>query len=95
MFLKIEDYMLPCINKTVFGFDCMGCGFQRSILFLLKGEFTQAFKMYPAIYSLIALLLFSMLSFKFTFKKSNTILLTLFLINITLITGNFILKLIS
>ena len=45
--------MLPCINKQLFGFNCLGCGFQRSILFLLKGQFTVAFKMYPAIYLII------------------------------------------
>jgi len=95
MLLKLEDHMLPCINKTVFGFDCMGCGFQRSILFLLKGEFFNAFKMYPAIYSLILLVLFLMISLKFKFQNSHKILLSLFLVNIFLITGNFIIKIIT
>jgi hypothetical protein len=39
----MEDYMIPCMNKTLFGVDCMGCGTQRALAFLLKGEFVEAF----------------------------------------------------
>ena len=47
--------MLPCLNKYFFGFDCPGCGLQRSIAFLLQGEFWSAAKIFPAIYTMIAL----------------------------------------
>ena len=96
MFLKIEDYMLPCINKKLFGFDCMGCGIQRSLAYLLKGEFLAAFKMYPAIYTLLLLVLCVLfIPLKVKFKNSNTIILSLFIINVVLITGNFIIKIIT
>ena len=51
--LSPEDYMLPCLTKKFFGIDCFGCGFQRSLSFIFQGEFIAAFKMYPAIYTLI------------------------------------------
>ncbi len=47
--------MLPCVNKAIFGFDCMGCGIQRSVSLIINGEFIAAFFMYPAIYPLILL----------------------------------------
>lgn len=47
--------MLPCLNKMFFGIPCPGCGGQRAVLFLLKGEFVKAFFMYPAIYPLLIL----------------------------------------
>jgi len=50
--------MLPCMNKWLFGIDCPGCGLQRSIALLLNGEFVRAFKMFPAIYSMLFLFLF-------------------------------------
>lgn len=53
-----KDYMLPCLNKKLFGVECPGCGLQRAASLLLHGEFTAAFKMYPAIYPMILLLLF-------------------------------------
>ena len=56
--IHAEDYMLPCLNKTLFGVDCPGCGLQRSANLLLHGEFLAAFKMYPAIYPMILLLIF-------------------------------------
>jgi hypothetical protein len=49
----MEEYMVPCMNKSIFGIDCMGCGTQRSLVLLLDGEFIEAFKMFPAIYTLL------------------------------------------
>jgi hypothetical protein len=49
----MEEYMVPCMNKSIFGIDCMGCGTQRAIALLLDGEFIEAFKMFPAIYTLL------------------------------------------
>jgi hypothetical protein len=48
--------MIPCLSKTLFGLDCLGCGFQRSLLLILNGEFAAAFKIYPAIYALVLFL---------------------------------------
>jgi hypothetical protein len=46
-------FMLPCLNKAIFGIDCPGCGAQRALLMILQGDFASAFFMYPAIYTLI------------------------------------------
>jgi len=59
----MEEYMLPCMNKTLFGMDCMGCGIQRAIVLLLEGKFVAAFYMYPAIYPLILFFVFIGLNF--------------------------------
>ena len=48
--MNLENYMLPCWSKTLFGVECLGCGLQRAFLLLLKGDFIGAFQMYPAIY---------------------------------------------
>jgi hypothetical protein len=49
----MEEYMVPCLSKKLFGIDCFGCGIQRSFVLLMQGEFEAAFYMYPAIYSMI------------------------------------------
>lgn len=59
----MEEYMLPCMNKKLFGMECPGCGTQRSVALLTQGEFWEAFKMFPAIYTLIPLLLLLILHF--------------------------------
>ena len=94
MFLKLEDYMLPCLNKKLFGMECMGCGLQRSVSLLLHGEFIAAFKMYPAIYPLLALLIYVLLNLKIKFTNAQKIIRILAITSIVLIVVNFILKMI-
>jgi ACR3 family arsenite efflux pump ArsB len=64
----MEEFMLPCLNKELFGVDCLGCGAQRAFVMVLKGEFTSAFKLFPAIYPIIILLLFLIVNLFFKFK---------------------------
>ena len=87
-----EDYMLPCLNKKLFGLDCMGCGMQRSLALILQGDFVAAFQMYPAIYSLIALIGFILVNYFKNFKHGYKIIIILAVTNVILILGNFIFK---
>ncbi|RTY81488.1 DUF2752 domain-containing protein [Flavobacterium sp. ZB4P23] len=54
--MNIEKYMLPCFSKTLFGIECLGCGFQRGFLLLLQGDFGGAFDRYPAIFTTLLFL---------------------------------------
>lgn len=92
--LIAEQNMIPCLSKSMLGIDCPGCGLQRSIVHLLRGEFWEAFMMYPAIYALIALFGFLILDYFFKVKQSNTITKTLMILTVSLILINYILKLI-
>ena len=67
--MKIEDFMIPCVNKTLFGIDCFGCGTQRAFLLILNGKFLEAFYMFPAIYTTI--LFFIILGLNFMDKSRN------------------------
>lgn len=89
---NLEEYMLPCLNKKLFGLDCMGCGMQRSIVLVAKGDFIEAFNMYPAIYTLI--LLFCIIAFNTfkNFKYSSKIILILAVLNGIIIVSSFITK---
>jgi hypothetical protein len=61
--LKLEDFMIPCMSKKLFGIDCPGCGMQRAFVMVCKGDFTEAFEMFPAIYTTIPLFIFIALHF--------------------------------
>ncbi|HMQ43343.1 DUF2752 domain-containing protein [Mariniflexile maritimum] len=89
----LDDYMLPCLNKKLFGFECMGCGMQRSVSLLFHGEFMAAFKMYPAIYTLIPLILFIGMNFFFKFKNSDKIITILSVATIAIIITSYVIKL--
>ena len=87
-----EQYMLPCLNKKLFGIDCLGCGLQRSAHLLFHGEFVAAFKMYPAIYPLILLFVFIGIHFFFKFEHSNKIINILAIITISTIIVSYLIK---
>ncbi|MGF1555825.1 DUF2752 domain-containing protein [Paucihalobacter sp.] len=91
-YLKADDYMLPCLWKKNFGIECFGCGMQRSFSLLMQGEFSAAFKMYPAIFTLIAMFATLLLHLKFNFKNGHKIILALFVTNVIIIITNYILK---
>ena len=91
----MEEYMLPCFNKKLFGVDCMGCGLQRALALIFEGEFGAAFNMYPAIYSLIPLFLFIGINIFFKFKHSNKIIGSLAIITVVTIITSFIIKIIN
>jgi len=87
----LEENMLSCQWKEI-GIECAGCGLQRSVIYLLKGEFTNAFLTYPAIYTLVLMVFFLALHLKFNFAKGHRILETLFILNVIIILTNYLLK---
>lgn len=88
----LNDYMLTCVNKKLFGIPCPGCGTQRSIALLVKGDFIGAFKMYPAIYPLLLLLGFLILNLFFKFKHDHIVKISLIIITIATIIISYIIK---
>lgn len=89
---EIDNYMLPCLNKKIFGVECPGCGIQRSVSLLFEGDFAGAFKMYPAIYTLLLLFAFLTINNFYQIKNSNKIIIALLLTNLTIILTNYISK---
>ena len=90
---SLENYMLPCLTKTMFGFECPGCGAQRALSLLLHGEMLAAFKMYPAIYTLIPLFLVIAINYFFKFKYATKIITALAILSVSIIVVNYIYKL--
>lgn len=79
----MDEYMLPCLNKKYLGFECMGCGLQRSVSLILKGEFVDAFFMYPAIYPLIFLFTVLIANQFISFKYANKSIIFLAILTVS------------
>jgi hypothetical protein len=92
MFLKVEDFMLPCLNKKLFGIECLGCGFQRSLVLLFQGNFKGAFLMYPAIFTLLLLLFIFLIQLKYKFKSSKKMMTVLVVMNVLIMVISYFLK---
>ena len=87
----IEKNLLSCPWKQL-GLECTGGGFQRSLVHLLGGEFSEAFLIYPAIYTLIGMFIFLGLHLRFNFDQGARILKWLFILNLAVIFVNYISK---
>ncbi|HZW78111.1 MAG TPA: DUF2752 domain-containing protein [Flavobacteriaceae bacterium] len=88
----IEKYMLPCLNKKLFGIDCLGCGMQRATALLFSGDFAGAFGVYPAIYPILLLLFFVLLNLFIKIKNAFQIKIILIILTALLIVGNYFIK---
>ena len=90
--IKVEDYMLPCISKKYLGIDCFGCGIQRSLALIAQGDFIAAFKMYPAIYTLILFFILVGFNIFYKFKNSQKLVNIFGIINVIIIVSSFFIK---
>lgn len=53
----LEAHQLSCWIKSVIGIECPGCGMQRAVLLLLKGDFGTSFSVYPGLLPLLLFLI--------------------------------------
>ncbi len=87
--------MIPCFWKKYFEVECMGCGLQRSMHLLWKGELIDSIVLFPA--GIPLLLTFIFLFYHLLFKPKNgaKIITVLFIITATIMIVSFIFKIIS
>ncbi len=84
--------MLPCLNKSIFGIDCFGCGTQRAVVLIGQGEFVKAFYMFPAIYTLVLFFGLVFLNFIDLSRNYHKALIIVALINALIMVSSYILK---
>ena len=89
----LEKYQLPCIHKFVTGHDCPGCGMQRAIVALLRGNVVESVKIYPPLIPITIMLILLIVHLIFKLKHGAKMLTYLFIINVIIILGNFLYKL--
>ena len=45
----LEQHLFTCVFKSHFGLECPGCGMQRALISLLKGNLLESFRYHPAL----------------------------------------------
>lgn len=90
--MKIEDYMLSCPTKKFLGIECFGCGAQRAILMVFQGKFSEAFQMFPAVYTLLLFLGFVVVNFIDKKRNYSQILIFLAIINAVIMVFSYFYK---
>lgn len=82
--MKIEDFMLTCPSKKFLGIECFGCGAQRAIVMVFEGRFSDAFHLFPAVYTLLPFFFMVGLSLIDGKRKYANILLWMAVINVVI-----------
>jgi len=91
----LESIHLPCPVKHFFKIDCPGCGLQRSLIALLKGNLQLSFHYHPATIPLLLFFLFAGLHLKYRFKQGNKIIVCSYVIIVSILATNYIYKIIQ
>ena len=88
----MENYLLPCAYKSLFGIDCPICGFQRALVLLLHGDIKKSFFMYPPLFPVLFLLMFFALHLLNNKLVNRKFLIYYSLFVLTIITVNYFTK---
>ncbi|MEJ7692905.1 DUF2752 domain-containing protein [Daejeonella sp.] len=89
----IEHNLFRCLFKTLTGWDCPGCGFQRSILSLIKGDIQNSFFLYPATTPILLLIVWSIIRTRYTVKNSEMVTRAMVLVSASTIVLSYAVKL--
>ena len=70
----LEQRELQCLFKKYFHVECPGCGFQRSIIALMKGNVGESFLLFPTTFVLLVFFGSFFINNKYHFANSKVVL---------------------
>ncbi|RYD59495.1 MAG: DUF2752 domain-containing protein [Sphingobacteriales bacterium] len=91
----LEHHLLRCPFKEWTQLDCPGCGFQRSFIALLKGDFAASWHFYPPGIFLLLTLVVLVIHLKFDLKHGAFILKILYIVAAVVMGTNYIYKIVN
>ncbi len=91
----LEDHLMTCPYRALSGFDCPGCGMQRSFIELLKGNLYVSWCLYPALLPTIFTLLFTGLHLYFNFKNGAAVIKFSFIVTVAIVVISYFIKIFS
>lgn len=91
----LEQHMLPCPVKSHLHIDCPGCGSQRSIIALLRGDIAEAWNLYPPGIFLVLTMLVLILHLTFGLKHGALLLKLLTITTVSVTVVNYIYKILN
>jgi hypothetical protein len=81
----LEQHLMVCPYRSLTGYDCPGCGMQRSVIELLKGNFIHSFQFYPALLPVFFTLILTGFHLKFKLKNGAAYVKYSFLFTVTIV----------
>ncbi len=84
--------MLTCPSKKFLGVECLGCGAQRAAVLVFEGKFSEAFHLYPSVYTLLLFFFTLGISFIDRKRKYSNILLGMGAVNLVIMVIAYVYK---
>jgi hypothetical protein len=91
----LENHLLTCPYKHYFKIDCPGCGFQRSFIYLLKGDVANSFYTYPPLIPILTLFTYLVVHIVKKFNNGGKHIQRLYIFCVVIICVNYIYKIIT
>jgi hypothetical protein len=89
---QADNFFLSCPIKYLTGFDCPGCGFQRSFLALIQGNLEESFRLYPPTVPLLITFVVGLSANYLNKGNSDKLIKILYLITASIITISYLFK---
>lgn len=91
----MERNMLTCPSKKWLHLECPGCGLQRSVIALFRGDIGTSLHLYPATIPLLFLVGFTALHIRYDFRHGATVIKYLFIGTAAIVYVFYIYKLLN
>ena len=94
MVMWIESHMGTCRFHEQTNLACPGCGLQRAVVALLKGDLLESISLFPALLPMLIMFSFLGLHLVFKLRHGALALKVMYISNVSIILINYIIKLI-
>lgn len=88
----LEHHLLTCFFKATFGVECPGCGSQRALIALLKGDVIGSLKYHAALIPLALTIIALLVQLKIKHEKGGRWVMWLFIATSGITVVQFIIK---
>lgn len=88
----LEHHLVTCFFKLHFGLDCPGCGTQRALIALLKGDLIQSIKCHAALIPCIATIIVLIIQLKIKHANGGKWVMWLFIVTTAITVIQYIIK---
>ncbi|MBC7696567.1 MAG: DUF2752 domain-containing protein [Burkholderiales bacterium] len=88
----LEQHLFPCFFKSHFGMECPGCGMQRSLIALLKGDLIGSLQYHAALIPFIITIIMLVVQLKIQRENGGKLVMWAFVITTGITLVQFIFR---